>query len=147
MATITARLESGVRVAITNGRQEWFADEPAEVGGGDAGPNPYEMLAGSLAACTAITLRLYARHKGIDLQSIVAEYSYDRVHVDDCSECASTDSGMIERMRSRIVIGGTYTEEQRKRIAEIAARCPVHKTLTHGIRIFDEVIFQEVRGT
>ena len=142
MTTVTARLDVGVRVEISNGRHHWFADELSDVGGGDTGPNPYEMLAGSLAACTVITLRLYAGHKGIDLESVTAEYSFDRVHADDCSECVSDESGMIERMRSRITIGGTFTDEQRKRLTEIAARCPVHKSLVHGIRIFDEVLFE-----
>jgi putative redox protein len=142
MATVTARLGKGVRVAISNGRHEWMSDEPVDAGGDDLGPTPYEMLAGSLAACTALTLRLYAAHKGIALESVTAEYSFDRVHAVDCEECTSADSGMIERMRARITIGGTFTEPERKRLAEIAARCPVHKTLTHGIRIFDEVIFE-----
>ena len=142
MATVTARLGKGLRVDITNGRHEWSADEPAESGGDDTGPTPYEMLAGSLAACTALTLRLYAAHKGIALESITAEYSFDRIHADDCNECTSADKGMIERMRARITIGGDFTESERKRISEIAGRCPVHKSLAHGIRIFDEVVFE-----
>ena len=142
MATVTARLGKGVRVVITNGRHEWMVDEPIDLGGDDLGPTPYEMLAGSLAACTAVTLRLYAAHKGIALESVTAEYSFDRVHTIDCRECDSADSGMIERMRARITIGGTFTEAERKRLTEIAARCPVHKTLTHGMRIFDEVAFE-----
>lgn len=139
---VTARLESGLRVAITNGRHNWFVDEPIDVGGGDQGPTPYELLVGSLAACTAITLRLYANLKGIDLESITAEYTFDRVHIADCAECESSDSGRIERIRSRIVIGGSFTAEQQKRISDIASRCPVHKSLTHGIQIFDTVVFE-----
>ncbi len=66
MAEITAELVAGTRVSLSNGRHEWLADEPLDKGGEDSGPSPYEMLLGSLAACTLITLVLYTRHKGIE---------------------------------------------------------------------------------
>ena len=66
---------------------------------------------------------------------------YGRVHADDCAECESEDRGMIERVRSEVAIHGSFTEAQRARMAQIVERCPVHKTLTRGVRIFDSVSF------
>lgn len=143
MARITAILESGTRVSVSAGKHSWYADEPADLGGTDEGPTPYELLLGSLAACTTLTLRLYANHKGIDLRWIKAEYEFDRVHAKDCEECENPDSGKIERVRAQVTIGGTFDEEQRKRLEQIVGRCPVHKTLTHGMQIFDRVEFVE----
>ncbi len=63
MSRITATLSSGTIVELTNGRHTWSADEPIEVRGTDTGPNPYELLLSSLAACTCITVALYCRHR------------------------------------------------------------------------------------
>lgn len=146
MARLTAFLEQGTKVSIDTGRHTWYADEPAPTGT-DEGPTPYEMLLGSLAACTTLTLRLYADHKGIPLQWIKAEYEFDRLHVNDCEECEKEDEGMIERVRAHVTLGGTFTLEERQRLAQIVGRCPVHKTLTHGMRIFDHVEFEEPIAT
>ena len=70
MATISADLVDGYRVVINNGRHEWTADEPIDLGGSDKGPNPYELLLGALAACTSITVAMYARRKEMQLDSI-----------------------------------------------------------------------------
>ncbi len=56
MARITATLTTGMAVQLSNGRHEWQADEPIDAGGTDTGPNPYELLLGSLAACTCVTI-------------------------------------------------------------------------------------------
>ena len=140
MTSITAELRENYQVRITNGRHTWRADEPVNVGGDDTGPNPYDLLLGSLAACTTITLALYAKRKKIDLQTVSAEYSYDRVHADDCEQCDDSHSGMIDRITSRIFIDGNFDEATRMRLQEIAVRCPVHKTLAAGI-VFDEAVF------
>lgn len=140
MTTITAELIDNFRVDITNGTHTWRADEPASMGGENTGPNPYDLLLGSLAACTAITLAYYAKHKGIELGSVSAEYSYDRVHADDCAQCDDEHSGLIDRITSRIFIDGDFDEATRTRLQEVAVRCPVHKTLAAGI-VFDETVF------
>ena len=62
MAQITAELTSGTHVTVSNGRHTWYGDEPPEVKGTDRAPHPYELLLGALAACTCITLSLYAQH-------------------------------------------------------------------------------------
>ncbi len=140
MPTITADLTNGFEVDITNGRHTWRADEPPDLGGADTGPNPYELLLGSLAACTTITLSMYASRKGIPVTSISAQYSYEKVHADDCAFCEDDDQGFIDTVSSEIFIEGDFDEAQRQRLAEVAVRCPVHKTLERGIR-FSEAVF------
>jgi putative redox protein len=142
MTNITATLKNGTRVEVTNYRHTWYADEPLNQHGTDTGPTPYEMLLGSLAACTVITLQHYARHKGILLDSIRADYEFDRIHAEDCDECEETEKGLIERVRTHVTIAGEFDEAQRIRLEQIVARCPVHKTLTHGMKILDHVTFE-----
>ncbi|NOX29968.1 MAG: OsmC family protein [Actinobacteria bacterium] len=137
--TITADLVGGTNVNITNGRHVWVADEPTELSGTDLGPNPYELLLGSVAACTAITISFYAKRKGIVLDSVSVEYSYDRIHADDCADCEDDAAGMLDHVTSQVYIEGTFTDDQRKRIGDIAKRCPVHRTLASGIHFSDNV--------
>ncbi len=141
MATITAELKTGTQVALSNGRHSWVADEPPSAGGEDTGPTPYELLVAALAACTCITLRLYCRHKGINLESVSARYEYDRIHADDCRDCEDEKKGFIDRMTSQVTIKGEFDEAQRKRLAQIVERCPVHKTLANGVHMVDSVEF------
>ena len=143
MATVTASLRSGTRATISARQFAWVADEPPGAGGTDEGPNPYEILLGALAACIAITLRVYADYKGISLQGVDVGLEYDRVHADDCAECLDPKSGMLEVIKSQVRIHGSFNEAQRKRLAQVAERCPVHKTLTNGVRIFDSVSFED----
>lgn len=140
MAAITAELQDNYQVAITNGRHTWRADEPVELGGDDTAPNPYDLLLGALASCTTITLSLYAKRKGIDLRSVSVEYSHDRVHGRDCEQCDDSHQGMVDRVTSRIFIDGDFDDDVRRRLEEVAVRCPVHKTLAAGM-VFDEVVF------
>jgi putative redox protein len=141
MGRITAFLAAGTRVEISNERHRWFADEPVEAGGTDAGPTPYDLLLGALAACTTLTLSYYTAHKGIPIAWVKAEYDFDRVHALDCEQCEEADEGMIERVTAHVTIGGNFSEAQQHRLRQIVSRCPVHKSLTHGIRIFDNVAF------
>ncbi len=141
MARITARLSSGMVVKLSNGRHEWAADEPLDAGGTDTGPNPYELLLGSLAACTCVTLAWYCRHKNIALESVSTTYDFSRVHADDCKDCDVPDRGFIEKITSNVHITGDFDEAQRKRLAQIAQRCPVHKTLAHGVAFEDHATF------
>ena len=68
------------------------------------------------------------------------EYSYDKVHADDCAECDDDHSGMVDHVTARIFIDGDFDEATRKRLEEVAVRCPVHKTLEKGI-VFRETVF------
>jgi putative redox protein len=141
MTQISAELESGTVVRLSNGRHEWTADEPIDIGGTDVGPNPYELLLGSLAACTCVTISMYCRHKGITLHSISASYELSNVHADDCKDCEESDKGFIEKITSNINIRGDFDDAQRKRLAQIVERCPVHKTLGRGLAFEDNATF------
>ncbi len=141
MARITANLTSGMAVRLSNGRHEWKADEPIDAGGTDTGPNPYELLLGSLAACTCVTIAWYCQFKKLPLESVSTTYDFDRVHVDDCKDCDIPDRGFIERITSNVHIEGNFDDAQRKRLAQIAERCPVHKTLAHGVVFEDNATF------
>ena len=137
--TITADLVGGTHVTITNGRHQWVADEPTELGGTDLGPNPYELLLGSVASCTAITIAFYATRKGIELDSVSVQYSFERIHADDCVDCDDDATGFIDHVISDVFVEGDFDEDQRARIADIATRCPVHRTLDAGIHFTDRV--------
>ena len=141
MARITANLTSGMAVRLSNGRHEWKADEPIDAGGTDTGPNPYELLLGSLAACTCVTIAWYCQFKKLPLESVSATYDFARVHADDCKDCDIPDKGFIERITSNVHIEGNFDGAQRKRLAQIAERCPVHKTLAHGVVFEDNATF------
>jgi len=141
MTRITARLTSGMVVQLSNGRHEWTGDEPLDAGGTDTGPNPYELLLGSLAACICVTLSWYCQHKGIPLKSVSTTCEYSRVHADDCRDCDIPEKGFIEQITSNVHIEGDFDAAQRKRLAQIAQRCPVHKTLARGVQFEDHASF------
>ncbi len=146
MAIVTAELREGTQVTIQARQFTWPGDEPPAAGGTDTGPTPYEMLLGSLAACITITLRLYADHKGIDLTGIDVTLEFDRIHADDCVDCDQRKDGWIDRIQTQVMIRGTFNDAQRTRLAQVAERCPVHKTLANGVEIFDSVSFEEAVG-
>lgn len=143
MTRITATLTTGMAVTLSNGRHEWLGDEPLDAGGTDSGPNPYELLIGSLAACTCVTLAWYCKHKDLPLKSVRATYNFDRVHADDCESCDEPKKGLIEQIISNVHIEGDFDESQRKRLAQIASRCPVHKTLANGVAFKDNATFSQ----
>lgn len=129
--------EEGARFTqriLAGGRHELAADEPAEKGGADHGPNPYELLLSALGGCIAMTLRIYARHKGWPLQDVRVVLSHDKIHAKDCADCEHED-GMLDVIRRKVEITGPLSDEQRLRLQEIALRCPVHRTLTGTIEI------------
>ncbi len=128
-------------VQLSNGRHEWSADEPLGAGGTDTGPDPYELLLGSLAACTCVTISAYCLHKGLPLESVSTTYDFSRVHADDCRDCDTPDKGFIEQITSNVHIEGDFDAAQRKRLAQIAQRCPVHKTLARGVQFEDHATF------
>ena len=141
MSQITASLSSGTVVELTNGRHSWRADEPLKMNGTDTGPNPYELLLSSLAACTCITLAFYCRHKNLPFESVSSSFELTRSHAEDCADCDDPAKGFVERIVSRINISGDFDEAQRRRLAEISERCPVHRTLANGVAFSDNVTF------
>lgn len=125
----------GLACDVQAGEHRWIADEPESVSGGsDAGPDPYALLLGSLGACTAMTLRMYAGHKDLPLEDVTVTLRHDRVHAKDCDDCETTD-GRVDEIRREITITGDLDDGQRQRMLEIADKCPVHKTLTSETKI------------
>ena len=122
------------RTEINAAGFELVADEPAAVGGGGEGPTPYDLLSAALASCTTMTLMMYARHKGIELESVTVRVRHDKIHAKDCEDCESK-SGKIDEFVRELHIEGGLTDEQRQRMVEIADRCPVHKTMHGEVKI------------
>jgi putative redox protein len=114
----------------------WTMDEPADVGGLDAGPTPYDALLAALGACTSMTLRLFAKREGIPLEDIVVRLHHDRNHARDCDHCADPGaSPHIEAIFRTIMLVGPLSAEQRAHLMEIADKCPVHRTLSGELHI------------
>lgn len=141
MSRITATLTAGMAVRLSNGRHQWTADEPVDAGGMDSGPNPYELLLAALGACTCITISWYCRNKGLPLKSVMASYEFSRVHAEDCDDCDIPEKGFIDKVTSNVRITGDFSDAQKKRLGQIAQRCPVHKTLENGLVFEDRVDF------
>jgi uncharacterized OsmC-like protein/fermentation-respiration switch protein FrsA (DUF1100 family) len=117
--------EGNFQVEVEAGGARFLADEPVEVGGLGSGPTPYDLLSAGLGACTVMTLRLYARRKGLELDRIIVTVGHER------QPGSGTDDIFIREIR----LEGDLTDEQRKRLMEIADRCPVHRTLEAGAAI------------
>jgi putative redox protein len=116
------------------GPHHLFADEPAAVGGADSGPGPYDYVLAGLGACTSITMRMYADRKLLPLDRVTVTLSHSKIHAEDCAEC-ETKVGMLDRFDRVIRIEGALDAEQRKKLMEIADKCPVHRTLESEIHI------------
>ncbi len=132
MTEVTVRSVEGLAHEISARSHRVPADEPREAGGADSGPTPYELLLGALGSCAAITMQMYAQRKGWPLESVEIVLAHDRIHAKDCADC-ETEAGFVDRIRRRITLGGPLTDEQRARLAEIADRCPVRRTLSGEI--------------
>ena len=117
----------GGRVLVT--------DEPAEVGGEGAGPDPYTLLLAALGSCISMTLTLYARRKGWPLERVTVRLRQRRVHAKDCEVCESKSEGFIHHIERAVSLEGPLSEEQRARLREVAHKCPVHRTLTGEVAI------------
>lgn len=119
---------------VIAGRHHLTADEPVNVGGLDSGPGPYELLLAALGACTSMTLRLYADRKKLPLTRTEVRLRHSRIYATDCAEC-ETKEGMLDRIERIITLEGELDAEARKRLLEIADKCPVHRTLISEIDI------------
>jgi putative redox protein len=125
---------TGFAQSIEVGDVQLVSDEPVELGGTDTGPTPYEYLLAALGSCTSMTVGLYARKKRWPLTDVVVRLAHERIHETDCEECADQPR-WLERITLTLELVGPLTDEQRTRLHEIAARCPVHQTLTSNVQI------------
>ena len=136
---ITARSSTNVQVEIKAGRHEFIADEPLDIGD-DAGPDPYSLLLGALAACTIMTVKMYASRKNWLLEDVEVSLSTQKVHAKDCEDCESDPNARVDIIERQISFIGDLTSEQIDRLADIAGKCPVHRTLTSETVIRTEVV-------
>jgi len=124
-----ARRENGtLRHEVEVREHHLTADEPEERGGDDTGPSPQELLAASLASCTAITIEMYADRKGWQIGEVVVDVDYE-----------PAQRGSPTKFEMTVKLPKELPEEQRERLMQIAARCPVHRTL-EGEVMFEETV-------
>ncbi|HJZ76106.1 MAG TPA: OsmC family protein [Vicinamibacterales bacterium] len=119
---------------IKAGAHELVADEPVAAGGGDAGPDPYRLLLAALGSCTSMTITMYARRKQWPVTRIRVELSHAKVWTQDCAHC-DTREGRLDRVHRSIQLEGDLSADQRRRLIEIAEKCPVHRTLASTMDI------------
>ena len=123
VASVSAQIDRAhYRTLIKTDNHSFISDEPLTIGGADSGPSPQELLLGSLGSCTAITLRMYIDHKMWVVEHI--RIKLDLFEVDGAT--------LIERQLS---FEGELSDEQKKRLVQIADACPIHKMLTGKIII------------
>jgi putative redox protein len=121
---VDGRLEQDVEIRD----HRLTADEPKDHGGGDSGPSPQELLAASLASCTAITIEMYAARKGWDVGEVTVDVRYE-----------PAQRGSPTRFTMEVEMPKELPEDQRERLMQIAAKCPVHRTL-EGEVMFEETV-------
>ena len=127
MKAIARRVGSGgLKHHVEVGGHKLTSDEPQSHGGTDAGPSPQDLLAASLAACSAITMEMYAKRKGWNVGDVVVEVDYE-----------PAQRGSPTRFQMAVKLPKELPEEQRDKLMQIVAKCPVHRTL-EGEVMFDE---------
>lgn len=137
---VVARLgDSGFTTELMLGRHGLLADESEELGGNDFGPSPYQLLTSSLAACTSMTLQMYARRKKWPLKEVNCHVNYSKEYYEDCMACEN-EGAMLDTFDRTIELKGDLTNEQKDRLLEIANKCPVHRTLSNEIRISTKLL-------
>ncbi|MEP6568402.1 MAG: OsmC family protein [Acidobacteriota bacterium] len=132
IVTSLSNLQNEVRYGTS---QTVITDEPLELGGEGAGPDPYSLILGALGSCISMTTRLYAKRKNWPLERVTVRLRQQRIHAADCLECGDSKDGYVHRIERSVSFTGNLTEEQLTRLQEIAHKCPVHKTLTSPIVI------------
>ena len=126
---VVSKTESGsFTTEIKAGNHHFLADEPESVGGSNLGPSPYDLLSASLGACTSMTLQMYAQRKKWDLKKAKVHVDHSNNYSEDCAGCEKLNS-KIDHFTRKIELVGNLDEAQRKRLLEIANKCPVHRTL------------------
>ncbi|HEV3281205.1 MAG TPA: OsmC family protein [Acidimicrobiales bacterium] len=126
IAMVSVTSTTGYRGEMRAGRHRFVADEGPDIGGDDEGPNPYQLVLAGLVQCTAATLRMYANRKGWVLGAVTVRARLLRT---------GDGATKVERIERTIKMDGELSDEQRHRLAEIADRTPVTRTLQTGLAI------------
>lgn len=119
---------------ILAGGHAMTADEPVSLGGNGLGPDPYGFLLSALGACTSMTIRMYAQHKGWPLEHVSVRLTHRKIHARDCADCES-EAGKVDEIGREIALTGSLDDDQRARLLEIADKCPVHRTLHSEVKV------------
>lgn len=114
--------------SVEIGNHQLVVDEPNECGGNDRGPSPEQLLAASLASCTAITIEMYAKRKGWEIGTVAVAVEY-----------TPAERGCPTKFSLDLRLPAGCTDEQRERLQVIAAKCPVHRTLEGEVMFEDRV--------
>jgi putative redox protein len=128
MRAIARRSGGKLKHHVEMGGHKLTSDEPADHGGTDAGPSPQQLLAASLASCTAITMEMYANRKGWDIGEVAVDVTYE-----------PAQRGSPTKFQMDVKLPKELPDDQREKLMTIAAKCPVHRTL-EGEVMFDEKV-------
>lgn len=128
---------------VQAGRHNLIADEPASVGGNDAGPGPFDYLLAALGACTTMTLRMVAERKGWALDPVEVSLSQQHIHARDCADCESTEGKVLEIERV-IRLPRELDPAIAQQLMAIADRCPVHRALSGEIKVRARAVESDV---
>lgn len=131
--------EDGFTTQMTVGNHTMMADEPTSYGGNDFGPSPYELVSAGLSACTAMTVQMYVKRKGWDLQNIEVHTSHTKV-AKQAIENGEQKEIKVDTFNREIKLKGNLDEKQIQRILQIADKCPVHKTLHSDIDVVTKIV-------
>ena len=123
----TKAAAGAVATQLAIGPHYLIADVSRENGGDDLGPDPHELLDATLAACTALTMTLYAKRKGMRLANVKVSIDHD-------------ESDGVYRMRRDVKLIGELSADERTRLLDIANRCPVHRTLSGRFEIASRLV-------
>ena len=132
-----ARNYSNFITEVFTGKHQFIADEPEKEGGQDLGPSPYDLLASALATCTAMTLRMYIDRKKWNVDEILVHVEHNKEHSDDSNP--DSEAGMIDILERKIEVFGNLDDDQKRKLLEIANKCPVHRTLLSEMTIRSKI--------
>ena len=131
---ITRIGDSGYVTDIMAAGHGLVGDEPVSMGGTDKGPAPFDFLMAGLGTCKAMTLRMYSDRKQWPLEAVTVKLNHKKIDAADCEDC-QTKEGQLDQFDCEIELSGQLDDQQKKRLLQIADRCPVHRTLHSEILI------------
>ena len=126
---VDIRLRDGFQATVRARQHQWQADEPLVDGGDDSGPTPGEMMLGALGSCMAITCKLYAERKGWDLRGVDVQVDYERFKGADYPQHDGS-ALYVHEVRKSLIFHGDLDDKQRRRLHDIAGKCPIHRLLS-----------------